>query len=115
MFISRDATTKYTKRTQEGYERIASYIHEIVKNRQGNYMVFFPSYAFMKKVHEIYENLFMNTTLEECIVQSESMNEEEREEFLKYFSNILLKCFTKYFLEAFLQIHFANLTLHTLK
>lgn len=86
LFISRDATTKYTKRTQEGYERIASYIHEIVKNRQGNYMVFFPSYAFMKKVHEIYERLFRDTTLEECIVQSESMNEEEREEFLGCFS-----------------------------
>ena len=86
LFISKDATTKYTKRTQEGYERIAAYIHEIVKNRQGNYMVFFPSYAFMKKVHEIYEKLFMDATIETCIIQSESMNEEEREAFLRCFS-----------------------------
>lgn len=86
MFVSKDATTKYTKRTKEGYERIAAYIHEVVKNRQGNYMVFFPSYAFMKKVYEIYENMFMDMTMEECIVQSENMNEEEREEFIGRFS-----------------------------
>lgn len=86
LFISNDATTKYAKRTKEGYERIASYIHEIVKNRQGNYMVFFPSYAFMKKVYEIYEAGFKDAALEECIVQSESMNEEEREEFIGHFS-----------------------------
>lgn len=86
LFVSKDATTKYTKRTKEGYERIASYIHEIVKNRQGNYMVFFPSYAFMKKVYEIYDNSFRDELLEECIVQSESMNEEEREEFINRFS-----------------------------
>ncbi len=85
LFVSRDATTKYTKRTKEGYERIAAYIHEIVKNRQGNYMVFFPSYAFMKKVYEIYEESFMDAMMEECIVQSESMNEEEREEFIGCF------------------------------
>ncbi len=88
LFVSKDATTKYTKRTKEGYERIAAYIHEIVKNRQGNYMVFFPSYAFMKKVYEIYENSFMDVRMEECIVQSESMNEEEREEFIGRFSEI---------------------------
>lgn len=86
LFVSKDATTKYTKRTKEGYERIAAYIHEVVKNRQGNYMVFFPSYAFMKKVYEIYENMFMDMTMEECIVQSENMNEEEREEFIGRFS-----------------------------
>lgn len=86
LFISRDATTKYTKRTKEGYERIASYIHEIVKNRQGNYMVFFPSYAFMEKVREIYEKSFIDITMEECIVQGESMNEEEREAFIGRFS-----------------------------
>ncbi len=86
LFISRDATTKYTKRTKEGYEKIAAYIHEIVKNRQGNYMVFFPSYAFMKKVYEVYEATCMDASMEECILQGESMNEEEREEFIGRFS-----------------------------
>ncbi len=85
LFVSRDATTKYSKRTKEGYEKIASYIHEIVRNRQGNYMVFFPSYAFMKKVYEVYGELYKDESMEECIVQSESMNEEEREAFIEHF------------------------------
>ena len=87
LYISRDTTTKYSKRTQDGYERIAAYIHEIVRNRQGNYMVFFPSYVFMKRVHKIYESSFMDETMEECIVQGESMNEEEREIFIARFSD----------------------------
>ena len=87
LYVSRDTTTKYSKRTLEGYERIASYIHEVIKNRQGNYMVFFPSYAFMKQVHKIYESKYMDDLMEECIVQGESMNEEEREAFIARFSN----------------------------
>ncbi len=88
LFVSKDATTKYRKRTQEGYERISQYIHEIIKNRHGNYMVFFPSYAFMKKVYECYMSQFCNDLAVECIVQNESMNEVEREEFLAQFSNV---------------------------
>ena len=86
LFISRDATTKYSKRSKEGYAKIASYIHEIVKSRQGNYMVFFPSYAFMKQVYKVYDNVFRDEAMEECILQNESMNEEEREEFIARFS-----------------------------
>ena len=86
LFISEDATTKYSKRNQAGYEKIAAYIHQVVQNRQGNYMVFFPSYVFMKKVYEIYEESFKDEALEECIVQGESMNEEERETFIARFS-----------------------------
>ena len=86
LFISKDATSKYTKRNREGYERIAAYIHEIVKNRQGNYMAFFPSYAFMKQVYEVYETSYMDASMEECIVQDEYMNEEAREAFIGHFS-----------------------------
>ena len=49
-------------------------------------MVFFPSYAFMKKVYEVYDNVFRDEAMEECILQNESMNEEEREEFIARFS-----------------------------
>lgn len=47
-------------------------------------MVFFPSYSFMEHIYEIYEQYFM-TEEEECLVQQESMNEEEREYFLNRF------------------------------
>ena len=77
-------TSKFTRRSREEYYNIARYIHEVVKNRHGNYMVFFPSYSFMEHIYEIYEQYFM-TEEEECLVQQESMNEKEREYFLNRF------------------------------
>ena len=77
-------TSKFTRRSREEYYNIARYIHEVVKNRHCNYMVFFPSYSFMEHIYEIYEQYFM-TEEEECLVQQESMNEEEREYFLNRF------------------------------
>ena len=71
LFVSRDATTKYSKRTKEGYEKIASYIHEIVKNRQGNYMVFLPSHAFLNAVYDAYMNYFCDESQTECILQDD--------------------------------------------
>lgn len=57
------------------------YIREIVKNRAGNYMVFFPSYAVMHQVYAVYEQHFAMEHVE-CLQQSEHMSEEEREYFL---------------------------------
>ena len=62
-------------------ERIARYIREIVKNRHGNYLVFFPSYSFMRRIYELYIEKYAGPE-EECIQQQESMSEEEREAFL---------------------------------
>ena len=84
ILIAGDVTSKFTRRSREEYYNIARYIHEVVKNRHGNYMVFFPSYSFMEHIYEIYEQYFM-TEEEECLVQQESMNEEEREYFLNRF------------------------------
>ena len=84
ILIAGDVTSKFSRRSQEEYYNIARYIHEVVKNRHGNYMIFFPSYSFMNHVYEIYEQYFM-TEEEECLVQQESMNEEEREYFLNRF------------------------------
>lgn len=52
--------------------------------RTGNYMVFFPSHAFLKKVLEVYEENFADEHVE-CLVQDEYMNEQSREEFLMRF------------------------------
>ena len=84
ILIAGDVTSKFTRRSREEYYNIARYIHEVVKNRHGNYMVFFPSYSFMEHIYEIYEQYFM-TEEEECLVQQESMNEKEREYFLNRF------------------------------
>ena len=84
LFVANDVTSRYTRRSEEEFYNIARYIDEVVKNRHGNYMVFFPSYSFMLQIYEIYVNTFAGEE-KECILQQESMNEEEREYFLDRF------------------------------
>lgn len=85
LFIANDVTSKYSRRNDMEYYNIASYIHRIVQMRDGNYMVFFPSYAFLHKVLDLYEEHFREAN-QECLVQEEYMNEQSREEFLSRFS-----------------------------
>lgn len=83
LFIGRDVTTKYKNRTKLQYENYAKYIHKIVSQKQGNYMVFFPSYAFMDEVKSAYESFVSEK--EELLVQSSNMTEADKLEFLERF------------------------------
>lgn len=84
LFIANDVTSKYTRRSEDEYYRIARYIDEIVRMRNGNYMVFCPSYSFLHTVYDIYLECFAGED-KECIIQQDYMNEEEREAFLNRF------------------------------
>lgn len=84
LYIGSDVTSKYTRRSEMEYYNIASYIHEIVKNRHGNYMVFFPSHAFLRQVYNCFMEYFATGQME-CILQEDYMNERSREEFLGRF------------------------------
>ena len=86
LLIGSDVTTKYSRRSDVEYYNIASYIHEIIQNRDGNYLVFFPSHSFLKQVYGTYMDYFCNEEREECIVQSDYMNEAARENFLNRFT-----------------------------
>ena len=86
LYIGSDVTSKYTRRGDEEYYRIASYIHEVIQKRHGNYMLFFPSHAFLKNVYDIYMHYFNVDESVECIVQEDYMNEQAREDFLNRFT-----------------------------
>lgn len=86
LYIGSDVTSRYACRGDEEYYRIASYIHEVVRQRHGNYMLFFPSYAFLRNVYEIYMHYFNAEETVECIVQEDYMNEQAREAFLHRFT-----------------------------
>lgn len=86
LYICDDVTSKYTRRNESEYLKIAGCIHNIVKNRHGNYMVFFPSHAFLMEVYECYQDYFAGEDVE-CVIQEEFMNEKKREEFLERFSS----------------------------
>ena len=79
-----DVTTKYTRRGPDTYMRYARYITTIAEAKEGNYMAFFPSYAFMQ---EVYERLLELDCDMSFLLQGRGMKEGEREEFLQAFEN----------------------------
>lgn len=83
LLIGDGVSSRYTRRNEEEFQRIASYIEKIVSGKKGNYMVFFPSYRFMEQVYEQFLPLVFGKM--DCIVQTNGMREAEREEFLGEF------------------------------
>ncbi len=84
LLVAEDVTSKYSRRSEEEFHTIARYIEEIVRNRNGNYLVFCPSYAFLQSIWEIYTELYAGEG-RECLIQQEYMDERSREEFLESF------------------------------
>lgn len=74
-------TSRYTRRSDREYDKIANYIHQTVSQRHGNYMVFFPSHVFLQQVYERYLRCYAVKDDTECLVQTEHMDEAEREAF----------------------------------
>ena len=81
-----DVSTKYTRRTSDMYRKYAQYILCAASVKKGNYIAFFPSYNFMEKVYDEFQEMLTKSDLEmESILQSHYMNEEAREIFLETF------------------------------
>ncbi len=85
LFIASDVTSRYTRRSVSEYDNIAAYIWKIIGGRNGNYMVFFPSHAFLQNIYEAFVRLFAAQEVE-CLLQEEFMSEQEREDFLARFA-----------------------------
>ena len=86
ILIGSDVSSRYTRRNHTEYRKIAEYISRCVWQRQGNYMVFFPSYRLMENVYQVYEEEF-SVDWVRCIRQNSDMTEREREEFLEEFQS----------------------------
>ena len=82
VMIARDVTTKYTRRGATEYEKIAAYIDSFISAKEGNYLLFFPSYRFMDEI----VTRLPNRENQKILVQMPEMREREREEFLEAFS-----------------------------
>ena len=85
LMIGTDVTSRYVRRNAVEYYNIAFYIHKIVREKCGNYMIFCPSHQFLCEVYDVYLTHFYDPDTEECLVQNEYMNEAAREEFLSRF------------------------------
>lgn len=84
LFIARDVSSKYTRRSETEYANIAGYIHDICAAKPGNYLIFFPSHAFLAEVLKAFA-LYQDGEGIRLLVQKPSMKEEEREDFLSSF------------------------------
>lgn len=82
LVLGRDVSSRYTRRNEAEFYKIAAYIHTAASAKEGNYMAFFPSYRLMEDVFLVYRREFPK---ERLLVQSAGMNEREREEFLGEF------------------------------
>lgn len=74
-------STKYKNR-ENSYLTIAEHIEALVRQKTGNYMVYFPSYMYMNEVIIRFVNICPDIAV---AVQSASMAEEERDIFLERF------------------------------
>ena len=96
-----NVSTKYTRRNQEEYHKIAAYLKAMVKGKEGNYMIFFPSYKLMRDVYEVFLEEVKKDGSWDCVteeseerekgntlhlvMQKSNMKETEREAFLEAF------------------------------
>lgn len=80
-----DVSSKYTDRTPKLYKKIADYISRIVREKEGNYIVFAPSYSFMYDVYSSYMENFYDRDTQEVLCQTTQMREKDKEEFLNRF------------------------------
>ncbi len=80
IMLATDVSTKYTRRNEKEYTKILRYIRDFTGARTGNYMVFFPSYQMLEEIAEL-----AGEELRGLVIQSSSMTEVEREEFLEAF------------------------------
>ncbi len=74
--------TRYEKR-EESYRRLVSYIAAVVSARKGNYMIYFPSYAYLDAV---YERFHKRHPTVKTVVQTPGMTHAERDAFIAAFS-----------------------------
>lgn len=81
VIIGKNINTRYNYR-ELTYDTIVSYIYNLKVAYEGNYIIFFPSYSYMFQVYNKYIEAYPEDNV---IIQSATMGEEAREEFLNYF------------------------------
>jgi len=80
--IANSISTLFKER-EETKEKVAEALDAFVGRKNGNYLVFFPSYEYLMKVHAIFCQINPET---EVVLQSPGMGERERETFIEQFS-----------------------------
>ncbi len=81
IIINNSISTKFKNRT-ESIDSIIEAIETLTNSKPGNYIVFFPSYAYMNMVTDV-----LDDTNYEVIIQSSGLTDKERQEIINKFQN----------------------------
>lgn len=81
VYLDSKIDTRYKNR-EKSLEDIAKNLYEMTQKNQGNYMAFFPSYRYMRSVHEIYVEKYGDEGL---YIQEQNLSEDERKDVLRQF------------------------------
>ncbi|MCB2293800.1 ATP-dependent DNA helicase [Clostridium algoriphilum] len=83
VMVSKDISTRYNRR-ENSYLKIVEYIYSVISAKNGNYMVFFPSYKYMDEVCDRFSETHPNVKIS---IQNNFMTEDAREAFLNNFTS----------------------------
>ena len=86
-----DLDMRYVNR-DKNIDELSTVINKFIKEERGNYIVFCPSFEYMRKVYNAYIERYSE---ENIIIQNENLSELEKEDFLNSFyvgANIVAFC-----------------------
>ncbi len=83
LLVDGQLSTKYADRDQSLGSLIGK-IASFVRQKQGNYLVYFPSYIYMNKAYELFKQIYGDEM--ECAIQEKNLREAEKEAFIDKFS-----------------------------
>lgn len=87
LFVANQISTKFVHRP-ESLAPIAQMIATFCSGRIGNYLIYFPSYSYMKQVYELFISTYPQF---DTLLQTGGMSESERENFLTSFHQTVSK------------------------
>lgn len=78
-----DTTTKFSRRSDDEFQRIADYCLSVVNPLPVNSAIFFPSYQILKKVHSLLRENSQRT----LFVEDKGFSKDEKTEFIENFKS----------------------------
>lgn len=76
-------STRYDDR-EASYKKIVSSIAATVSAKSGNYLVFFPSYDYMERVHSLFVKKYPKV---KTVIQTRNMTPQKKDEFIEFFAD----------------------------
>ncbi len=80
--VCEEVSTRYDDR-DKSCRRIMNYIAATISAKRGNYMIYFPSYAYLEKVYALFQKKYPTVR---TVVQKPGMTYAEREAFIAAFT-----------------------------